>query len=92
MEPQDEVYCYDCVAKKENRKNCFECFGITIIILLVAFAFVLGLVIGATISETILGALAAIIVLEVVLGLLLILNIILYICNQNRTRKHKKYC
>ena len=91
MEPQDKIYCYNCIDKKDDRKNCCICFGISTIILLVSFVFVLGLIIGAVISETILGALAAMIVLAVILGLLLILSIILFICNKSRYRKYKKY-
>ena len=71
MEPQEKIYCYDNRPEKETKKR--NCFGITTIILLTAFAVVIGLIIGAAISEAVLAALPAVIVLAVVLGLLLIL-------------------
>lgn len=86
MEPQEKIYCYDNRSKKRN------CFSITTSVLLVAFAFVIGLIIGAAISETVLTALPAIIVLAVVLGLLLILSIILEICNITKNKKDKEKC
>lgn len=89
MEPQETIYCYDNRETKHTRKNCL---GIVAIILLTAFAVVIGLLIGAAISETILGALAAIIVLAVVLGILVILTIILMLCNKKKDKKDKCKC
>lgn len=90
MEPQENIYCYD---NREEKCTKRKCLVIVAIILLAAFALVLGLLIGAAISSAILGALAAIIVLAVILGLLLILTIILILCNKRKNRKDKcKYC
>ena len=85
MEPQEKIYCYENRPEKNNKKR--NCFGITTIIILTAFAFVIGLIIGAAISEAVLAALPAVIVLAVVLGLLLILSIILEGCNKSRNKK-----
>lgn len=90
MEPQEKIYCYDNREEKDAKKR--NCFGITTIIILTAFAFVIGLIIGAAISEAVLGALAAVIVLAVVIGLLLILSIILEICCKKRSKKDKDKC
>ena len=90
MEPQEKIYCYDNRSEKETKKR--NCFDITTIILLTAFAFVIGLIIGAAISEAVLAALPAVIVLAVVLGLLLILSIILEICNKGKNKKDKDKC
>jgi len=80
MEPQWNGYCnIETEYKCGKNKNCY---GIVAIVLLTAFAFVIGLIVGAAISEAILGALAAIIVLAVVLGLLLVLAVVLAICNK----------
>ena len=90
MEPLDKVICYDNTEKKCcDKKNCFS---LTTIILLVAFAVVIGIIIGAAVSEAILGSLAAIIVLAVILGLLLVLSIILTICNKDKKYKKDKKC
>lgn len=89
MEPQETIYCYDNREEKCPRRKCLV---IVAIILLAAFALVLGLLIGAAISATILGALAAIIVLAVILGLLLILTIILIFCNKRKDKKNKCKC
>ncbi len=89
MEPQETIYCYDNREKKcTERKKCLD---IVTIILLAAFAVVIGLLIGAAISAAILANLAAIIVLAVVLGLLLILSIILTFC-YNKKKKKCKCC
>ena len=90
MEPQETIYCYDNKEEKcTKRKNCF---GIVAIILLTAFAVVIGLLIGAAISAAILANLAAIIVLAVILGLLLILSIILIFCNKKKKENKCKCC
>jgi undecaprenyl pyrophosphate phosphatase UppP len=90
MEPQEKIYCYDNRSEKKDKKK--NCFGITTIIILVAFAFVIGLIIGAAISEAVLAALPAIIVLAIVLGLLLILSIVLEICSKGKDKKDKDKC
>lgn len=79
MEPQEQVYCYDNKKKCNQKRNCL---CIVTIILLTAFAFVIGLIIGAAVSAAILAALPAVIVLAVILGLLLVLSIILMICKK----------
>ena len=43
MEPQEKIYCYDNRSEKETKKR--NCFDITTIILLTAFAVVIGLII-----------------------------------------------
>ena len=90
MEPQETIYCYDNRGEKcEKRKNCL---GIVAIILLTAFALVIGLIIGAALAAAILVALPAVIVLAVVLGLLLILTIILMLCHRKKEKKCKCCC
>ena len=49
MEPQEQVYCYDN-RKCSKKKNCL---CIVTIILLAAFAVVIGLIIGAAISVSV---------------------------------------
>ena len=44
MEPQEKIYCYDNRPEKETKKR--NCFCVTTIILLTAFAVVIGLIIG----------------------------------------------
>ena len=90
MEPQETIYCYDNKEEKCTKKR--NCFGIVAIILLTAFAVVIGLIIGAAVSATILANLAAIIVLAVILGLLLILSIILMFCSNRKKEKKCKCC
>ena len=58
MEPQETIYCYDNKEQKCTKKR--NCFGIVAIILLTAFAVVIGLLIGAAISAAILANLAII--------------------------------
>ena len=85
MEPQVKDYNFEKPEYKCGKKrNCFEFITV---ILLTAFAVVIGLIIGAAVSAAILAALPAVIVLAVVLGLLLILSIILMICNKNYKKK-----
>lgn len=90
MEPQEKEYYYEKPEYKCGKK--VNCYGIVAIILLTAFATVIGLIIGAAISSAVLAALPAVIILAVVLGLLLILAIILTICNNKRKKKHDCHC
>ena len=87
MEPQETIYCYDNREEKCAKKR--HCLGIVAIILLVAFALVIGIIIGAALAAVILAALPAIIVLAIVLGLLFILTLILMFCNCRKERKCK---
>ena len=79
------------IIQKENvtKRNCL---GIVAIILLTAFAVVIGLLVGAAVAAAILAALPAVIVLAVILGLLLILTLILILCNRKRDCKERKCC
>jgi undecaprenyl pyrophosphate phosphatase UppP len=90
MEPQETFCCYDNTKRKCDRKR--NCLGIVAIILLTAFAVVIGLLVGAAVAAAILAALPAVIVLAVILGLLLILTLILILCNRKRDCKERKCC
>ncbi len=90
MEPQETIYCYDNREEKCTKRR--NCLGIVAIILLTAFAVVIGLIIGAAIAAAVLAALPAVIVLAVILGLLLILAIILMLCNKRKEKKCKCCC
>ena len=90
MEPQNNEYYYEKQEYKCGKKR--NCWGIIGVILLTAFAVVIGLIIGAAVSAAILAALPAVIVLAVVLGLLLILSIILAICNKKDKKKQDYQC
>lgn len=83
MEPK----CYyeepKCCCKE---KRC--CVDLTITILLVAFAFVLGVIIGALTGLFALLGLGAFIALAVILVLLIVLRIVMLVC----CRKAKKCC
>ena len=85
MDPQETICCYDNRPEKCTKKR--NCLCIVAIILLTAFALVLGLIIGAALAVAILAALPAVIVLAVILGLLLILTIILMLCCKKREKK-----
>ena len=88
MEPQEQLCCYDNTiyeckqACKCNKKK--NCLWLVAVILLVAFATVIGLIIGAAVSAAILAALPAVIVLAVILGLLFILTIVLMLCKKEK--------
>lgn len=80
MEPQEQkIYCY---CNKDCKKK--DCLGIVAVILLVAFAFTIGLILGAVFGLIVLLSLPAIIVLAVILGLLFILTLIVKFCNKKR--------
>lgn len=83
MEPK----CYyeepKCCCKE---KRC--CVDLILTILLVSFAFVLGLIIGALAGILVLLGLGAVIAIAVILGLLIVLRIITLVC----CRKEKKFC
>lgn len=83
MEPK----CYyeepKCCCK--NRKCCVD---LILTILLVAFAFTLGLIIGAIAGILVLLGLSAIIAIAVILGLLIVLRIVTLVC----CKKNKKCC
>lgn len=83
MEPK----CYyeepKCCCKE---KRC--CVDLILTILLVAFAFVLGLIIGAITGILVLLGLGAFIAVAVILGLLIVLRIVMLVC----CRKEKKCC
>ncbi len=90
MEPQETIYCYD---NREQRCCCNKkvgCLNIATIILLTAFALVIGLIIGAALSTALLTALASLIVLAVILGLLLIIMLILTCCFKKKLCKCNK--
>ena len=90
MEPQETIYCFDNKERKcQEKKNCL---GIVAVILLVAFAFTIGLLIGAALALVILLSLPAIIVLAIILGLLLLLTVILMICNRKKEKKEHCKC
>ena len=83
MEPKcyyEEIKC--CCAKK----RC--CVDLILTILLVAFAFVLGLIIGALTGILVLLGLGAFIAVAVILALLVVLSLVPLACN----RKHNKGC
>ncbi len=83
MEPKcyyEEPKCY-CKSKR-----C--CVDLILTILLVAFAFTLGLIIGAVAGVLVLLGLGAVIAVAVILGLLIVLRIVSLICN----KKTKKCC
>ena len=83
MEPNcyyEEPKCYN-----KNRKCCVD---LILTILLVAFAFTLGLIIGAFAGILVLLGLSAFIAIAVILGLLIVLRIITLVC----TKKEKKCC
>lgn len=83
MEPK----CYyeepKCCCKE---KRC--CVDLVLTILLVAFAFVLGLIIGALTGILVLLGLAGFIAVAVILGLLIVLRIVMLVC----CKKEKKCC
>lgn len=91
MEPQNKEYYYDEKPEYKCGKKR-NCWSIVAVILLTAFAAVIGLIIGAAISVAVLAALPAVIILAVVLGLLLILAIILAICNKKDKKKQGYHC
>lgn len=83
MEPKcyyEEIKCY-C-----PKKRC--CVDLILTILLVAFAFVLGLIIGAFAGILILLGLSGFIAIAVILALLIVLRIVQLACS----RKNKKCC
>lgn len=83
MEPKcyyEEPKCY-C-----KEKRC--CVDLILTILLVAFAFVLGLIIGALAGILVLLGLSAFIAIAVILGLLIVLRIVMLVC----CKKEKKCC
>lgn len=90
MEPQETFCCYDNTKRKCDKKR--NCLGIVAVILLTAFALVIGLIVGALIAAIIIGALSAVIVLAVILGLLLILTLILILCNRKKDDRERKCC
>lgn len=76
MEPK----CYHEV------KKC--CFDLNLAILLIAFAFIIGIIIGAFIGLFVLLELGAFIAIAVILALLIVLRIIMLVCY----KKEKKCC
>ena len=76
MEPQG---CYD-------KKSCkrISCLGIAAVILLAAFAFVVGLLVAAQTGIIAFLTVPVIVALTIILGLLLIISIILLICKKVR--------
>lgn len=77
----------DMEAKKECReKRC--CVDLVLTILLIAFAFTLGLIIGAVAGILVLIGFSAVIAVAVILGLLIILRIVTLIC----CKTEKKCC
>ncbi|MCI9287106.1 MAG: hypothetical protein HFJ57_03890 [Clostridia bacterium] len=83
MEPK----CY-----YEEKKCCYKerkcCVDLILTILLVSFAFVLGLIIGALTGILVLLGLGAFIAVAVILALLIVLRIVTLIC----CKKQKKCC
>lgn len=69
-----------------KEKRC--CVDLILTILLVAFAFVLGLIIGALAGILVLLGLSVFIAIAVILGLLIVLRIVALIC----CKKEKKCC
>ena len=77
-----EMKC-ECQKNDCPRKKC--CVDLILTILLVLFAFVIGLIIGALTGILVLLALSGFIAVAVLLGILILIRIIMLICN-------KKYC
>ena len=83
MEPK----CYYEAPKCECKtKKC--CVDLILTILLVAFAFTLGLIIGAIAGVLVLLGLGAVIAIAVILGLLIVLRIVTLVFS----KKEKKCC
>lgn len=82
MEPK----CYYEQPKCCKEKGC--CVDLILTILLVAFAFILGLIIGALAGILVLLSLGAVIGVAVILGLLIVLRIVMLVC----CRREKKCC
>ena len=83
MEPKcyyEEPKCY-C-----KTKRC--CVDLTLTILIVAFAFILGVLIGALTGLFALLGLGAFIAIAIILVLLIVLRAVMLIC----TKKDKKCC
>ncbi len=83
MEPN----CYYEEPKCCNKtKRC--CVDLTLTILLIAFAFILGIIIGALTGLFALLGLGAFVAIAIILVLLIVLRAVMLIC----TRKDKKCC
>lgn len=84
MEPK----CYYEEPKKCCCKEKRCCVDLVLTILLVAFAFILGVIIGALTGILVLLGLGAFIAIAVILALLIILRIVMLAC----CKKEKKCC
>lgn len=82
MEPK----CYYEEQKCRKEKRC--CVDLALTILLVSFAFVLGLIIGALTGILVLLGLSGFIAVAVILALLIVLRIVTLAC----CKKQKKCC
>lgn len=85
MDMEPNCYYEEPKCCNKNRKCCVD---LILTILLVAFAFTLGLIIGAIAGVLVLLGLGAVIAIAVILGLLIVLRIVALVC----AKKDKKCC
>ncbi len=85
MDMEPNCYYEEPKCCNKNRKCCVD---LILTILLVAFAFTLGLIIGAIAGILVLLGLSAFIAIAVILGLLIVLRIVALVC----AKKDKKCC
>ena len=85
MEMEPKCYYEEPKCCCKNKKCCVD---LILTILLVAFAFTLGIIIGALAGILVLLGFSAVIAIAVILGLLIILRIVTLVCS----KKNKKCC
>ena len=85
MDMEPKCYYEEPKCCHKNKKCCVD---LILTILLVAFAFTIGLIIGAVAGVLVLLGLAAVIAIAVILGLLIVLRIVALVC----AKKEKKCC